>query len=123
MKTNYKLTVLLILGFLLSSVVSVNLKIRNLDESSKVLQKEIFVTERSSYYYAYEVYSDNGKIIIDLVDKDLTSYQFTFESKENTLYYRAAYNKFIIVEEKTSDNKSVSFWVLTITKTEESYTL
>lgn len=36
-----------------------------------VLEKEIYVNERCGNYYAYEVYSDNGKIIIQLLDKDV----------------------------------------------------
>ena len=39
-----------------------------------VLEKEIYVTERSGNYYAYEVYSDKGKIIVQLVDKDVNEW-------------------------------------------------
>ena len=60
-----------------------------------------------------------------MVDKDLKEYRFPYAAydKKNVLYFRTAYNKFIILEEKTPQNKSVTYWVLTITKTAKAYTL
>lgn len=55
------------------------------------------MTERSGNYYGYSVYSSSEEIIVDIYSSDVKEYLFSISSKENSLYFRAAYNKFIIL--------------------------
>lgn len=70
----------------------------------------------SSYYY-YKVYSsNNGSITVAIVDEELKSYELAFRTNQtNTqLYFRAAYYKYIVIEERNDTNNSVGYWVLSI---------
>lgn len=54
---------------------------------------------------------------MEILDSQLKTYELKFSKKDNngnTLVYRTAYNKYIIVEEKNSTGNSVSYWVLEI---------
>lgn len=98
--------------------LSSSTNIRSLQDN-KVLMKESYVTERSGNYYGYLVYSVSGSIVVNLYDKTVHAYEFTYKANDpkNQLFYRDSYSKFIIAEEKTPDNKTFSYWLLIITRT------
>lgn len=115
-----KSSTLLILSLIVCLSLGSTINIRSLqDATSKVLQKEIYESERGGNYYAYRVYSANRDIVVNLFDSNVHEYEFTYKTNDpnNQLFFRDAYKKFIIVEEMTSDNKTFSYWLLIITRT------
>jgi len=63
------------------------------------LNEKELVHENNVEIYSYGVYTQDGNILINILDLDLNTYTLTFD-KENNLYFRDAYQRFIVLDER-----------------------
>ena len=73
-------------------------------------------------YYSYEVYSQDGNIIIEVLDEREKLWTFNFCKYPNQLYFIDAYKNFIIVEER-KPGATVSYWLIQIIEKNDCFTL
>lgn len=84
------------------------------------MKEPIYVYERDSNFFNYIAYVSSARAIaVNVVGKYGKEHELNFYASSE-LTIRAAYNRFIIAEERLPSGKSVTYWVLKVTKKEVS---
>jgi hypothetical protein len=65
--------------------------------ADRVFKEEIWVNVDKDDYYSYTVYSQDGNIVIVILDENLKLTTLTFCKSPNTVIFIDAYKNFIIV--------------------------